>query len=88
MFAEKTSVEVYRPDGSLLGKATSNKGYTDFKCEVDIKADGSQHLLWTAKKVNSDTVAAQAMKANEIMAGTLNNLVGSAAGLAIGVPVQ
>ena len=86
MYAEKTSVEVYRPDGSMLGKAVSNKGYTDFRCEVDIDGD-KQHLLWTAKKINSDTVAAEAMEANKALSGALSGAVKTLSGLA-GVPIR
>ena len=85
MFAEETVVEVYRLDGSLLGKAYSNKGYDGFKCIVKIDGD-KQDLEWSANKVNSDTVAVQALEANKELTKTIAGLVNAAAGLAIGLP--
>ena len=90
-FAEQTSVELYRPNGSMFGKVFSNKGYDGFECKVDIDKNGEQHFLWKAHKVNSDTVAQTALEANKelskALAGTIST-IGAVGGAVVGVPIQ
>ena len=80
-FAEETSVELYRPDGSMFGKVFSNKGYDGFSCQVIVDTDGAQYFTWSANKVNSNTVAQAALEANKELSGTINSLVGALAPL-------
>lgn len=90
-FAEETSVELYRPDGSLFGKVFSNKGYDGFECRVDVKKNGEQHFVWKANKVNSDTVAQTALEANKELSKSLAgavNTINTVGGAMVGVPIQ
>ncbi len=75
-YAQETSVELYRPDGTIFGKVFSNKGYDEFKCKVIVKKNGEQHFTWSAAKINSDTVAQTAAEANKELSKTLSNVVG------------
>ena len=78
-FAEETRVELYNPQGQLIGKIFSNKGYDDFACKVKMDKDEKvKELEWTAKKVNSDTVANTALQAVKEQAGVIKGLVGGA----------
>ncbi len=75
-YAQETSVELYRPDGTMFGKVFSNKGYDEFECKVVVKKNGEQQFTWSAAKVNSDTVANTALEANKELSKTLSNVVG------------
>lgn len=77
-YAEETSVELYRPDGSMFGKVFSNKGYDQFKCMVTVKENGEQSFEWSAEKINSDTVAKEVVasqsKVIDKLSGTLDKV--------------
>ena len=74
-YAQQTSVEFYRPDGSVMGKVFSNKGYDEFHCKVKTNECGETELDWSAAKVNSNTVANTALESNKEMTKAFTGLV-------------
>jgi len=81
MYAEHTEVKLFRPDGTPLASAYSNKGYDGFYCNAKFNKDGTGSVIWKANKVNSNTVAKEALETNRELTKSFTGVMRRLAGL-------